>query len=360
MALIIGYLPLAITYMWKYFSTQAPAPQDEITTFLVSENYAIGAGSIHGVRQSHYLANKWEMLIHTTLGSLALVLAILQFLPKLRQKFPAMHRWMGRIYFTMMSVAMVVVMYYLFVTPPMTHWIGLPFQIQVWGLAIYTLLTGVLAALAARRRDFIAHQAWIIMNMALMLTAPALRLMWIFLFPLWSAQDLLSNMGAAAVSLGILAPAGATICLLYATPSSSSFTARLHSTRFVHTAGILSVLTLVGVGVVYHMSVQDIPVDMFAWHAGPLIVYASVCLRGRYSHVRSGRVGRAKNWECLFLGACAVPVMMLIGWPLLAHAIDTTDAFIATAMVLVALPIGVAHMSLFQPLIRGDVCLARA
>ena len=93
----LGYAPLAMNYMGRYLSRGAPQWQGDLTAAVDGRSYAIGYGSVDWLRATDYENNRWVMLIHTTLGGLCLVLAVLQFAGPIRRN-RRFHRWCGRLF----------------------------------------------------------------------------------------------------------------------------------------------------------------------------------------------------------------------------------------------------------------------
>ncbi len=115
--------------------------------------------------------------LHITASAFAMILGVFQFLRVLRTGAPAWHRWMGRIYIAACLVggaAGLSIALYSSAGP-----------IAGWGfffLAVFWLLTTTMAWLAALRRDFVAHERWMIRSFALTFAAVTLRLQLPFIF----------------------------------------------------------------------------------------------------------------------------------------------------------------------------------
>jgi hypothetical protein len=74
-AVAVLYLPMALTYTWPLFFP-APHLQDGLNTVVNGSDYAVGHGSVQDVRHVDYTHHRVVMLVHTTLGGLALTLAM--------------------------------------------------------------------------------------------------------------------------------------------------------------------------------------------------------------------------------------------------------------------------------------------
>lgn len=101
----------------------------------------------------------------------ALVLGPLQFMPKVRAHRP-IHRTIGRVYLLAGVLPSAVA------AIPVAMMSGrLVTQFGLTTAAVLWLVTGVLAYLAARRRDFESHRAWMMRNYALTFLAVTSRVL---------------------------------------------------------------------------------------------------------------------------------------------------------------------------------------
>lgn len=163
--------------------------------------------------RSAFEAHPGAILAHVFAAAVALALGPAQFSTRLRQRRPALHRWIGRTYLgvgvAIGGVAGLAVA---------THASGGPWARLGFGaLAVAWLATGGLAYRAARRRSFVAHRRWMVRNFALTFAAVTLRLYlpsalvagiaferaypviaWLCWLPNLVVAELLFNRGAAA------------------------------------------------------------------------------------------------------------------------------------------------------------------
>jgi uncharacterized membrane protein len=146
---------------------------------LVSEPFAYGPGSVHADQHEAYTEALRFMLMHTTTAAIALALGPFQFITAIRQRVPALHRAMGKIYLMAMLLSTFGNMGYLWMTSFERVYSGGPFAVGLWGLDLMVLLTGGLAYAAIRQRDIPRHRAWMAYNFSLLLTAPVLRILWV-------------------------------------------------------------------------------------------------------------------------------------------------------------------------------------
>ena len=119
-----------------------------------------------------YLRYTLPLIVHIFGSMLALVIGPFQFLPRLRNTFPALHRWMGRTYLVGILLGGLGGLFMAF--HAWTGWIaGLGFG----ALAVFWLWTGWNAYRTIRMRDVEAHQRWMLRNFALTFAAVMLRLL---------------------------------------------------------------------------------------------------------------------------------------------------------------------------------------
>jgi uncharacterized membrane protein len=109
--------------------------------------------------------------VHIAASGFAMILGAFQFLKPLRRKAPSLHRWMGRGYIlacTIGGLAGGTIALYSTAGP-----------IAGWGffmLAVLWVPFTLLALAAAMRKDFSAHERWMIRSFALTFGAVTLRL----------------------------------------------------------------------------------------------------------------------------------------------------------------------------------------
>lgn len=139
----------------------------------------------------HYAA----LVAHIFTAAIALILGPLQFLPQIRRQ-RGTHRAIGRTYL------LAGVLPSALIGLPVALWSGRPItQIGLTVASVLWILTAILAFRAARRRDFVAHGAWMMRNYALTFLAVTARV----LVPvLLVAQALLT--GSEADTVRELAP----------------------------------------------------------------------------------------------------------------------------------------------------------
>ena len=119
------------------------------------------------------------LYIHMFAGGLALIIGPFQFLTSLRQRRPAVHRWLGRLY--LLSILFGALSAFL-IAPGMIS--GLVGEFGLILLAILWLWTGWNAYRNIRAGKKAIHREWMIRNYALTFGAVTLRL-WLGLLIFW-------------------------------------------------------------------------------------------------------------------------------------------------------------------------------
>jgi uncharacterized membrane protein len=111
------------------------------------------------------------LVVHIFAATVALVLGPLQFVRRVRAR-RRLHRAIGRTYLLAGVLPSAVA------AVPVALWSGkLLTQIGLTTAAVLWLITGALAYRAARRRDFVAHRAWMMRNYALTFLAVTSRVL---------------------------------------------------------------------------------------------------------------------------------------------------------------------------------------
>lgn len=118
-----------------------------------------------------YLARQGSLFLHVAGGVVALALGPAQFVSRLRRRFPAVHRFTGRVYLT---GALAAGIGGLLLAP--TSYTGPVAALGFGTLAVLMLLTAVAAFVAIRRRQVDRHRIWITRSYALIFAAVTFRL----------------------------------------------------------------------------------------------------------------------------------------------------------------------------------------
>lgn len=180
---VLVYAPMAFEYTARLFGG-GPELWDRTFSAAVGNDHALGAGSIHHEQQGVYAEYRWVLLTHTTLGAVAIALAVFQLTKRSRRR-PAVHRITGRVQAVLAVVAMLGAMAYLVLVGPRGTFDGPAFHLQLWALAIGTLGGTVLGVLAARQGQIAMHRVLMTYAFALLCTAPFLRVLYIVLGIAW-------------------------------------------------------------------------------------------------------------------------------------------------------------------------------
>ncbi len=120
----------------------------------------------------HYPDRVIAAAVHFGVGGLVLLIGPFQFLPGLRSRRPAVHRWTGRVYVAGCLASGIAAL----VMSPYVH-TGVVARIGFTLLALGWLTTTSLAFLMALKRRFAEHRRWMIRSFALTLAAVTLRLL---------------------------------------------------------------------------------------------------------------------------------------------------------------------------------------
>jgi len=120
---------------------------------------------------SNPMFDEWGLRTHVAASGFAMALGPFQFLKPLRRKAPTLHRWMGRFYVLACVVGGLSggVIALSSTAGPIAGW-GFLMLAVLW--VPFTLL----ALAAAMRKDFVAHERWMIRSFALTFAAVTLRI----------------------------------------------------------------------------------------------------------------------------------------------------------------------------------------
>ena len=341
-AIAVFYVPLALNYTWPLFAPGMSRWQDSVNTLINGRAYAVGEGSVESVRHGAYAEHRMVLMIHTTLAGLALALGLFQFSPKQRARRPALHRWTGRVYLALMSVSMLTALVFLYFTPAAQHFIGPAFETQLRALAIGTLGSAWYAVYAIRRRDVITHRAWMTYGIALMMTAPLLRVIWIGIQPLIPQHDLLTNIGVGSIILGVAAPASAAFAFMLTQRSAADASVASAPRRAYFFALALAVAgSLAYTTLVVRLS-APIPHSLVLFHLVPAWIVIALAARGVFRARALGDTVRERQWRWLLWGFAAAPTAAALFAQIVPPAFTVADAVLAGGMDGPVIPITVA------------------
>jgi uncharacterized membrane protein len=114
------------------------------------------------------------LAIHATTGGFALLIGPLQFLPRLRTRYPAVHRIIGRLYMISVVIGSLAAFYSAVVSLD-----GFVAQVGFIFVAILWFYSVVQAYKAIRRGNILLHRVWMVRNYALTFAAVILRI-WLY------------------------------------------------------------------------------------------------------------------------------------------------------------------------------------
>lgn len=117
------------------------------------------------------MLDPWGLRTHIAASGVAMILGAFQFLKPLRRKAPSLHRWTGRGYILACTVGGLAggVIALSSTAGPIAGW-------GFFMLAVLWVPFTLLALFSAMRKDFSAHERWMIRSFALTFGAVTLRL----------------------------------------------------------------------------------------------------------------------------------------------------------------------------------------
>lgn len=145
-----------------------------LATLLTHETYVLRPGD---PLLAHLAPMRLWLIPHIAGGTLAFLIAPLQFSSTIRRRNPALHRWLGRTYMVACIVSSIL-----------SVWIVLRFELKAnWAvmgaMGGLWLLTTIAAWLAIRARDIRQHQLWIGRSFGLTFTFVLTRIIPDFVLP---------------------------------------------------------------------------------------------------------------------------------------------------------------------------------
>jgi len=123
-----------------------------LTAIEADERFLINAKD---AEWAHIGAFKWWLLPHGLAGATALLLGPFQFSERIRRGKPALHRLMGRVYISAISIASILSIFITLKYEPQ------PFQPEIWAQGGGWFLCAVLAFVYALKRNFPLHRQWV-------------------------------------------------------------------------------------------------------------------------------------------------------------------------------------------------------
>lgn len=124
--------------------------------------------------QTRYREHPLVTAVHMLAGFLFVLLAPLQFLPKLRARRLSLHRGLGRV---LVSSAIIAGLYGLIASVTLPAFGGLPTETAAWFFGPLFLFSLIRALWCARRRKIAQHREWMIRAFAMGLAVGVQRIL---------------------------------------------------------------------------------------------------------------------------------------------------------------------------------------
>lgn len=339
------YAPMAIEYMWRFFDPSAPALWDRTYSGVVGDRIVFGSGSIYNDQHEAYMASRVILLVHTIFGGTAILIGAMQFSSRLRQRFTVIHRISGRVQVPVVAVVAITGMIYLVRTGPDRTFTGPAFYVQLWMIAIGTLVSIVLATVAIVRGQVAVHRSFMALNFALLLTAPLLRLSYLVLGLAWPDQtQTVANMAASAI-LGVWIVAGAIVATRIAD--------RGHRPPYVQPTRIprslwwstIAINGAAGAGVIlaYLNLIGSPDRIMLSYMVTLAVTVSAFAILARRAAAAQDSVA-AGEWRIHLLALCWSPATFVLLWPLFSPLFGVAMATYCAMFLASAIPMSLGFM----------------
>ncbi|MEL6345254.1 MAG: DUF2306 domain-containing protein [Myxococcota bacterium] len=205
---LLGWATLIVTVLFAMLAMEHAAVlftdrlelESHLHAWLTSSEYIFGEGSIRYAYASYH-AGPVKMALHMALGGSAMLLGVTQFVPRLRRRYPKLHRGVGVFVWVATLLSMIGAMIHLTVTPMADVASGPAFWLALWLLAALTLFVLGQAIASVRARDFRSHMIWMAMVFACLGTAPGLRIDWVVFYWLLPHNHEWINLGTTGFVL---------------------------------------------------------------------------------------------------------------------------------------------------------------
>ncbi len=138
-----------------------------LATLVVHEAYVLRPGD---PQWAHLAPFRWWLIPHVLGGTIAFLLAPLQFSSTLRRRYPALHRWLGRVYVGAVLISASLSVYIVLVFEDPANHAVMGVMGGLW------FVTTAFAWLAVRNKNLVQHQLWIGRSFGLTFTFVATRL----------------------------------------------------------------------------------------------------------------------------------------------------------------------------------------
>lgn len=154
---------------------------NNLTAMVTGTYFGFGSnGNSDPVRYYDSMApvEKSALSLHMVLGGAVLILGMFQFTPSFRKKHRKAHRAIGGVYILALFAMCFAAIYHMVHTGIENTYQGFAFHIQLWFLALSTIIAQVLAIVFIKKRNFPLHLGFQIYTFAAFLNAPIQRYDW--------------------------------------------------------------------------------------------------------------------------------------------------------------------------------------
>lgn len=330
----VGYAPMAMEYFAHFLFADAPRLWLQVFSGVTSVAHAQGPGSIEAEQARVYAASAPAMGLHSVCGGLVILLASLQFHAGFRRRFPRGHRVLGRLQAAVVVVGMLAAIAYLLRTGPAATFDGPPFYLQLWALALATLLSTVLAVVAIRQGQVAMHYCLMAYNFVLLMSAPGLRVGYLVLGGMDpTLTQEMTNMASAIIYAFLVVPMAAIASrALDARPASAQPRGRAPGRGLLLAIWGTGLAVAAGLGLMYRAQVGG-----WSWLHGVLLgtALASALLfgGGLWRATRRGLAVARHEWSVHLAALGLVPVAMWALWEVLTVFFTRADAFWGAVLV---------------------------
>ncbi len=341
------YGPMAIEYFAHFYHDTAPQLWNSLFIGVTSESHVLGAGSVALEQHDAYRASLAAMTLHTATGGIVILLAAVQFNAGFRKRFPAWHRYLGRVHAGLVVFGMLSAMAYLLRTGPEATFDGPAFYLQLWTLALGTLASIVLAVVAILKRQVAMHYCLVALNLSLLMSAPGLRIGYLIfggIDPTLTQEA--TNMASAIIYAFLVAPFAAVAArVMDKRPRSVQPAGQPVTPAWQVTIWFIGGVLAIAQGYYYQYHIGG-----WSWLHGALLLTAlfTAALYGGalWSATRQGLGVARYEWSIHLAALGMVPLSCAVFWFLTAQFFTLEQAFWAAVLVgpAVALVSGLAKV----------------
>ncbi len=154
---------------------------NNLTAMVTGTYFGFGSnGNTDPVRYYNSMepVEKSALSLHMILGGAVLILGMFQFTPSFRKKHRKAHRAIGGAYILATFAMCFAAIYHMVHTGIENTYQGFAFHIQLWFLALSTIIAQVLAIVFIKKRNFALHLGLQVYTFAAFLNAPIQRYDW--------------------------------------------------------------------------------------------------------------------------------------------------------------------------------------